>query len=239
MEDITEMHKLEEEIRRSDKLASIGIMASGVAHEIRNPLGIVKTIAQTIKLNDSLSLSDLEGINIIIDEVNRANSVIKEILDFSKIEKGILKENSIYELIEDVKKIIDNYSKDKNVDIINLVEENIELRIDVSKMKQVFMNLIFNAIDAMPLGGKVTIKSEISEKKIAIEITDNGVGIKEENIKNIFDPFFTTRDVGTGLGLSITHKIVKEHNGSIRVKSKANEGSSFIIELPYVSRGEI
>lgn len=238
IEDITKMHKLEEEVRRSDKLSSIGVMASGVAHEIRNPLGIVKTIAQTIKSGNSLASSDLEGINIIIEEVDRANSVIKEILDFTKIESGILGENNVYELIEDVKKITDNYSKDKNVEIINLIDSSIKLRIDISKMKQVFMNLIFNAIDAMPNGGKVIIRSILSDEKVFLEVSDNGLGIKEEDIKKVFDPFFTTREVGTGLGLSITYKIVKDHNASIQVKSEWNKGSTFVIEMPRLLGGK-
>lgn len=232
IEDITEMYQLEEEIRRADKLSAIGVMASGVAHEIRNPLGIVKTIAQTIKSSDRIDEMDLEGINIIIEEVDRANSVIKEILDFSKVEKGELLISNVYELVNDVIKITHKFAENNLVSIETDVEDNLYCMMDVSKMKQVLMNLIMNAVDAMPDGGTVRISGKKQNEKVVLQVLDSGFGISEKQLDNIFNPFYTTKDKGTGLGLSITHKIIKDHNGSIKVKSTTEKGTEFIIELP-------
>ena len=238
IEDITEMYQLEEEIRRADKLSAIGVMASGVAHEIRNPLGIVKTIAQTIKSSDKLNEMDLEGINIIIEEVDRANGVIKEILDFSKIEKGELVTGSVFELINDVIKITHKFAENNLVLIETDIDENLYCMMDVSKMKQVFMNLIMNAVDAMPDGGNVKITGKKHNEKVILKVSDNGLGIPEEKLDSIFNPFYTTKDKGTGLGLSITHKIIKDHNGSIKVNSTSGKGTEFVIELPNDSEVE-
>lgn len=232
IEDITEIYQLEEEIRRSDKLSAIGVMASGVAHEIRNPLGIVKTIAQTIKSSEGLSDTDFDGLEIIIEEVDRANGVIKEILNFSKIEKGELVTNNVFELINDVIKITQKFAENNLVLIDTDIDMSMYCLMDVSKMKQVFMNLIMNAVDAMPNGGKVIITGKMQGDKVIIKVTDSGLGIPQDKIDNIFNPFYTTKDKGTGLGLSITHKIIKEHYGMINVSSTIGIGTEFIIELP-------
>ena len=232
IEDITEIYQLEEEIRRADKLSAIGVMASGVAHEIRNPLGIVKTIAQTIKSASGLSDMDLEGLDIITAEVDRANGVIKEILDFSKIEKGELDQSNLLELVKDVIKITHKFAENNLVLIETDIDEDINCMMDISKMKQVFMNLIMNAVDAMPSGGKVKILGKKQGVKFVISVSDNGSGIPQEKLESIFNPFYTTKDTGTGLGLSITHKIIKDHNGSIKVNSIVGKGTEFVIELP-------
>jgi len=238
IEDITEMYQLEEEIRRADKLSAIGVMASGVAHEIRNPLGIVKTIAQTIKESEGLSEVDLEGVSIIIDEVDRANSVIKEILNFSKIEKGELLNSNVYDLVNDVIKITHKFAENKLVLIETDIDKSISCMMDVSKMKQVFMNLIMNAVDAMPEGGKIIIQGTLQPDSVILKIVDNGSGIPEEKLDSIFNPFYTTKDKGTGLGLSITHKIIKDHNGTIKVSSTSGKGTEFVIKLPNDSEAE-
>lgn len=232
IEDITEIYQLEEEIRRADKLSAIGVMASGVAHEIRNPLGIVKTIAQTIKSTSGLSEMDLEGLDIITAEVDRANGVIKEILDFSKIEKGELDQSNLLELVKDVIKITHKFAENNLVMIETDIDEDINCMMDISKMKQVFMNLIMNAVDAMPSGGKVKILGKKQGVKYVISVSDNGSGIPQEKLESIFNPFYTTKDTGTGLGLSITHKIIKDHNGSIKVNSTVGKGTEFVIKLP-------
>lgn len=233
IEDITEMHQLEEEIRRSEKLSALGVMVSGVAHEIRNPLGIVKTIAQTIKSTEGLTMTDREGLDIIVDEVDRANSVIKEILDFSRVESGVMSMGSVLELVGDVIRITQKFTEDKHVTIETDIDPQISCIMDMNKMKQVFMNLIMNAVDAMPDGGKIRIKGSKEGGNIVIKVSDSGTGIPEDKLESIFNPFYTTKDTGTGLGLSITYKIIVEHGGSLKVRSKMREGTEFVIELPY------
>lgn len=238
LEDITEIHHLEEEIRRAEKLSAIGVMASGVAHEIRNPLGIVKTIAQTIRSMGKLPETDIEGLDIIIAEIDRANDVVKEMLEFSKKEKGVLVNSNVSELVKDVIKIMEKFAENKLVDIETCIDDKINCMMDISKMKQVFMNLIMNAIDAMPNGGRVEISGVIVQNKILINVSDEGYGIPKNHLESIFNPFYTTKDIGTGLGLSIAYNIIKEHSGTINVNSKVNGGSEFIIELPYAGGKE-
>ena len=238
IEDITEIHQLEEEIRRAEKLSAVGVMASGVAHEIRNPLGIVKTIAQTIIGSDNLSEVHQEGLGIIIAEVDRANHVIKEILDFTKVEKGELAQENLHDIIKEVVVLTEKYSKDRSVDLEIDVDKNIVLKMDRNKMKQVFINLMMNAVDAMQDGGVVRIQGRIDGPKAIIKVIDTGVGISEDSLDSVFNPFYTTKDKGTGLGLSITHKIIKEHGGCIRVSSKVGLGSEFTIEMPRIEEGE-
>lgn len=235
LEDITEVYKLEEEVRRADKLSAIGVMASGVAHEIRNPLGIVKTIAQTIKSSGKFDEMDMEGLEIIISEVDRANGVIKEILDFSKIEKGELIRYNLSELIKDVIKLTQKFAENNMVQVETDIDEALFCIVDVDKMKQVFLNLIMNAVDAMTSGGRVMIEGRLKDNRVVICVSDNGSGIPSERIDSIFNPFYTTKDTGTGLGLSITHKIIKDHDGSIQVSSNIGEGTEFLIELPVDS----
>lgn len=236
LQDVTMLKELESQVRRGERLAAVGQLASGIAHEIRNPLGIIKTISQTI--NQDVNDEELkEGLDIIEHEIDRANKVIKSLLDFAKPNKIQDCRIDIGKLLDEIVFVTSKFGKQKNVNLIlNRVSEN-EIEGDPDKLKQAFINIILNGIQAMKHGGKLKISLWDSDEKWGvISFVDEGEGISEEVLDKIFNPFFTTKDSGTGLGLSITHRIIEEHNGKIEFKSKLGEGTEVRVYLPLLEK---
>ncbi|MDW7668757.1 MAG: ATP-binding protein [Bacillota bacterium] len=236
LEDITEIRKLESQVRRAEKLSAVGELASGVAHEIRNPMGIIKTISQTI--NKDIKEKDIneedinEGMEIIIHEIDRANKVIKELLDFAKPTIRQVKLYSLDKLIKEILLITTKYAQQHHVHINYTSKEDVEILLDTEKLKQGVINIVFNAIQAMPNGGNVNIELKIKENWAELTFEDNGTGIPHEKLEKIFEPFYTTKRQGTGLGLSITHRIIEEHKGYMEIESKLGKGTKIRINLP-------
>ncbi len=229
----------ERQIVQSEKLASLGRLASGIAHEINNPLTGVLSYSTSLleDLGDSEYSEDLQ---VIINETKRCRDIVRGILDFAR-ESQIEKEPAnVNKIIENALAILTKHINFQNVKIEKRFSENIpEIELDINQMRSVINNLTLNAADAMPGGGRLTISTFLSyadskEKEIIIEISDTGIGISEDNITKIFDPFFSTKEVGkgTGLGLSVTQSIIERHNGRIEVKSRLGEGTTFTIHLP-------
>lgn len=231
LEDISEIKKLEKQIRRTEKLSAIGELASGVAHEIRNPMGIIKTISQTMH-SETEDEELKEGLSIINHEINRANNVIKELLNFAKPKISNKKNIDLNKLINDIVLITKKYAKQHNVSIEYGSKEIREILADGEKLKQAFINIIFNAIQAMPTGGELDINLTEEKSNFVVSFKDTGIGISKEKIEKIFEPFFTTKDKGTGLGLSITHSIIEEHNGYMEINSEVDKGTEINIYLP-------
>lgn len=230
IEDITEMNKMKIQMHRNDKLASVGQLATGIAHEIRNPLAIIKMIEQTMSKELENNQSLLQELKIIDEEVERANKVIKSLMEFSKPskkEKGLF---SINKIIEDVLIITNKYTSQHKVNVDFIRSEVPEGNYDREQMIQAFVNLILNAVDAMPEGGEIRINTQnLADHKIKITVEDTGQGIEEANLEKIFDPFFTTKTEGTGLGLPILYRIIEDHEGTITVKSVLGKGTIFEI----------
>ncbi len=240
--DMTNVLKLQEEMIRMDRLVSLGELSSGIAHEIRNPLAGIKTTAQA--LGEEMGQDDpkREYLNRITKEIDRLNGLLKTFFSFAKPQKL----NPVVCNIRDiVNEIIPLLIKDIANRGINFTEEYApdlpKVRMDFNQMHQVFLNLFLNAIQAMPNGGELKIKTEPialaplvnpGRDYVRISISDTGRGIPARDINKIFDPFFTTRPKGIGLGLSITYQIIKKHGGSIRVESKVDKGTTFILTLP-------
>lgn len=231
LEDITEVKKLESQIRRVDKLSAVGELASGIAHEIRNPLGIIKTISQTIK-KDVEDEETREGLEIIQTEIERANRVIQELLDFAKPNVFNCKLQSIKDILQDVIRITNKYAEGSKVKIDFKVKEDLCIFIDADKIKQAFVNIILNAIQSMEHGGNLAVHLHGNEFWAIITFIDEGIGIKKEKLEKIFEPFYTTKTKGTGLGLAITHRIIEEHKGHIEIESKEGVGTKIDIFLP-------
>ncbi|TDT63635.1 ATP-binding protein [Fonticella tunisiensis] len=231
IEDITHVKRLENQVRRAEKLSAIGELASGIAHEIRNPLGIIKTISQTI--NKDIEDEEIkEGLEIIEHEIDRANKVIQGLLDFAKPSIFNSKIQSIHKIISEVLILMNKYAQQHRVEIMYEVVEDSFINVDADKIKQAFVNIIFNAIQAMPEGGNLNIQLENEDGFSKISFSDEGVGIDENIMEKIFEPFYTTKEKGTGLGLSITHRIIEEHKGYIEIDSKVGVGTTVIIYLP-------
>lgn len=237
LEDLSEIRKLESHIRRSEKLSAIGELASGIAHEIRNPLGIIKTIAQTMKqeANDN----DMnEGLEIIVDEIDRANKVIEGLLNFAKPNLNKRKIYMINYLLDEIILITKKYAQKYNVEINYRSQSEEKLYGDKESIKQAFVNIVLNAIQAMPNGGNLNVFEYVKDGFCVVSFEDSGVGIKA-NIEKIFEPFYTTKNDGTGLGLAITHRIIEEHSGYICVSSEIDKGTKVDVYMPLLKKGEL
>jgi two-component system NtrC family sensor kinase len=224
------------QIAHSEKLASLGRLASGIAHEINNPLTGILTYSSMLK-EDLEGTGYIDDLQIIIDETMRCRKIVRGVLDFARetrLEKQPLDLNKA--LVTAVR-IIEKHITFQNVNIIKSFEPDIPpVNVDLDQMKSVFNNLLVNAADAMPGGGNLTISTSYDpgERMVHVSFGDTGTGIPEENLDKIFDPFFTTKEPGkgTGLGLSVIYGIIEKHNGSISVISRPGEGTEFIIKLP-------
>lgn len=236
VQDKSREKNLEAQATRSERLIAVGELATGIAHEIRNPMGIIKTISQTLQEeNDNESL--LEGLEIIVNEIDRANRVIDGILNFAKPTENEMKKISLNELLQEVLMITDKYVDKQNVGIDLYLENEISIIADKEKLLQVFINLIFNATQAMEKGGKITITTDQRDKGVNISFKDTGIGIKKEDIKKIFNPFFTTKEKGVGLGLSVSDRIIQDHGGYTIIDSIEGQGTQVDIYLPF--EGEV
>ncbi|AOY74808.1 two-component system sensor histidine kinase NtrB [Clostridium formicaceticum] len=233
IEDSTVMKKLEIQVRRGERLAATGQLASGIAHEIRNPLGIIKTISQTLQ-QEVIDKDFKEGLEIIEHEIDRANTVIKGLLDFSRPNKIQVKNFKLGSLLEELLKITKKFGEQQGVVIKLTVEETVEIEGDTDKLKQAFVNIILNGIQAMEEGGDLKIAVGSYNQWAIVTFRDEGKGIEKEVLDKIFNPFFTTKESGSGLGLSITHRIIEEHQGKIEVSSKLEEGTEVKVLLPLL-----
>ncbi|MGE5629220.1 MAG: ATP-binding protein [Solirubrobacterales bacterium] len=225
--------QLEERVQRSEKLASLGHLISGVAHEIRNPLGIISGTVQLMEKN----FKDVKGleeyIGIIKEQCNRENKVIQELLDYARPSKNMMDQMNMNSLIQSILSFTNKYIQDNHIKLVLELEENLpEILMDCDKIKQVYVNIVINACEAMENGGQLTIRTRNEGQWVKTYFTDTGKGMDEIQMDNIFNPYYTTKPKGTGLGLTISNSIVELHGGYIEVKSKKYEGSEFIVALP-------
>lgn len=235
LKDLTEVRALEQEVARSRRLAAVGRLAAGVAHEIRNPLSSIKGFATYFKERYREKSEDQHISNIMIQEVDRLNKVVGQLLDFSRPVTITKKEVDARSFIENSVKIVEGQAKEKGISITTSISNNINtLRIDPDRISQVLLNLYLNAIEAMEKGGvlSVSLSRSTTPGEVQFQISDTGIGIPAENIDHIFDPYFTTKASGTGLGLAIVHNIIEAHNGEINVQSLWGKGTTILVLLP-------
>jgi PAS domain S-box-containing protein len=233
--DVTEARKLEEESKRKEKLSAMGELASGVAHEIRNPINAIGMIAQRLDKEFKVQNDSEEYHNItslLRNEVTRINKIISQFLGYAKPFDIHLKKINSKEYFDDIYRLFIDQAKQKQVELIKLSNQSFEMMVDPELIKQSLMNLIQNAIDAVVKKGKVEINYFKEGNNLLIEISDNGKGIPDDMREKIFDLYFTTKPEGTGLGLSIVQKIIMEHKGTIEVTSDLNKFTKFKIEIP-------
>ncbi|MDY6862387.1 MAG: ATP-binding protein, partial [Thermodesulfobacteriota bacterium] len=222
--------------RRADKLASLGTLTAGLAHEIRNPLVAVKTFIQLLKERYDDPEFREHFLNITTSEVERISTLINELLDFARPSRPQLNEEDINEIIEKMLLLLMNEAKEKSIRIEKKYASQLpKILIDKEQIKQVFLNTLLNSIQAIDRGGTIMVEISVlngEREFVQVKIKDTGKGISTENLERVFDPFFTTRHEGSGLGLSISHQIIEDHKGYIEVDSKVGEGSTFYINLP-------
>jgi len=235
--DVTEIKDLNEEVARHKRLVALGKLSAGIAHEIRNPLSSIRGLAQFVYNSFSKTDERKEDLNTIVREVDRLNKLVVQVLDFAKLKKPNLTRFSLNDLTRKITELFKIEIKDKQIKFnLELSPDISQIQADEDQVRQILMNVIINAIQAIPKKGEIKIKTEKAplkgEPAIKLIIEDSGIGITEKDFNQIFDPFFSTKEKGSGLGLSIVYKLVEAHQGEIKVESKEGEGTKFIILLP-------
>ena len=223
----------EEQLRHADRLSALGKLSAGIAHEVRTPLASIKGTAEIISDKFKPEDKEYEFAKILIKEVDRLDTVVAEFLDFARAKPPELKLSNINDIIRSVLKLTEHEIARSKVSLKTRFEKNLpSILVDPEQMKQVFLNLIINAIQAMPNGGIIEIESSQNKSDIVCKFSDTGIGISEEQQEKLFTPFFTSKERGTGLGLAIVHGILEGHKGKIRFTTKENQGTIFTISLP-------
>ncbi|MEG6521653.1 ATP-binding protein [Desulfotomaculum sp. 1211_IL3151] len=229
---LKEKKRLQDELMRSERLVALGRLVTGVAHELRNPLGIVRATVQVMEGE----YKNLEGIKdyskVICEQIDRGNKVIQELLDFGRPSKPIVSPTDLNWLLESVLTFTHPMLRQNNIKLMKEYASLPKANIDSDRIKQVFVNLIINAIQAMPDGGSLTIRTFAEKDYLIVQFSDTGKGITAKDLPRIFDPFYTTKEDGAGLGLSICHQIIHLHKGAIWVSNTSPAGTTFDVRLP-------
>lgn len=238
-----EVMSLEAKLRREDRLSAIGKLAANAAHEIRNPLASISGCVEALKESLKLDSENEKLFNLIIKETSRLNNIINRLLEYVKPKKLQLEKVNMQDLIEEVITLVKNNKDFKTGVLIKMEGEFNQLKVvcDPQQIKQVFFNLLINAVEAVNDKGKIIISGRANKTKnnIQIDVIDNGRGMDKERLASLFEPFSSSKEKGVGLGLAIAYSIIKEHGGNMEVVSKHNHGSTFSIYLPIkIKRNE-
>lgn len=234
-DDITQLQNLSEKLVRTEKLAAMGTLAAGVAHEVNNPLAAISSLIQMMQAKQNLDEKTADNLKIISTQIQRITQVTKDMMDFARVREAAKSLVDINKIIETALRLASfDKSFQKLVIEKDFADDLPEINADGDQLQQVFLNLLLNARDAMPDGGKLSIRTYKTHKEIQIEISDSGIGINETDAKKIFDPFFTTKPAGkgTGLGLAVCYGIITAHGGKIEVGTNDSGGTTFSMFLP-------
>lgn len=257
-----ELKESQEHIIASEKLAALGTMAAGMAHEIKNPLVAIRTFTQLLPLKWSDEEFRKKFLSVVPPEIDKINKIAENLLKFGKPSKPDFKPINVESVLEEVLELVDNQIKKNKIRVTTKYAKTPKIYGDFGQLSQAFLNIIINAIQAMKDGGELIIKTDVGmviqlsqtakpttftfknfeqikpmgkqSQMVFIEITDSGPGISEQTMKNMFDPFFTTKEHGTGMGLPITLRIIEDHKGSIKLRSQLGKGTTFIIMIPPI-----
>ncbi len=244
---------LKERMRRSDRLATLGMIAAGIAHEVKNPLVGISGAAQLMKAelqsgNKSGAGSNkslIEYLDVVLKEADRLNNVLEGILDFTRLKPLEIKGHNIHSILDRALVLNEESARRGGIVLTRLYDPSLpDIMGNRDQLIQVFLNIIKNAVEAMPSGGKLTLTTRMSDqftsvqadgkthRLMVVKVSDTGRGIKQEHLNDVFTPFFTTKDRGVGLGLALSYQIIQEHLGTMRVESQEGEGTTFSVYLP-------
>ena len=224
---------IEEQLRRSEKLSTLGEMAAVLAHEIRNPLGSIRGTAEILRDDYRPGDPKHEFIEIQIKETERLNHVVEDFLRMARQQPLELRDCSITEELETIVTLVAKDAHDRGISLLlEPFADQAIIRGDGEKLRQAFLNIVINALQATPAGGNVSIVITVAESEIEVSFRDSGDGIAPENLQRVFEPFFTTKPDGTGLGLAVTRKIIEGHGGSLHLESEAGRGTKVSVRLP-------
>jgi two-component system nitrogen regulation sensor histidine kinase GlnL len=248
--DQTGVRDLKERMRRADRLASIGQIAAGIAHEIKNPLVGIRGAAQLMQadLASPAGTNPAEYLDIILKEADRLNGVLEGILDFTRLKPLTSERFNVHAMLDRALLLQEESARQNGVVLAREYDPSLpDVTGNLDQLLQVFLNLVKNAIEAMPKGGKLTVVTRMSDLFTSVQadgkkhrlmvarVMDTGSGIKQEHLQDIFAPFFTTKDKGVGLGLALSYQIVQEHLGTIRIESAEGAGTTFSVYLPLAT----
>jgi len=236
-----ELRETQDQLVVSEKLASLGKMAAGVAHEINNPLTTILINTHLLLEQPGRDADEREALNLIADETTRCAGIVRGLLDFARLTPSQAVPTDINDIIDRTLLLLEKQALVRNIGIEKALDRTLPpIEVDKSKIQQVFSNLAINACEAMPRGGTLIVRSRLCRDGTHIEITftDTGVGISKENIPRLFDPFFTTKSFGTGLGLAVSYGIIRQRGGTILVRSEVGKGTVFTVRIPLADQGE-
>ncbi len=237
--DMTLLKKMEEQIRRADRLASLGTLSAGMAHEIKNPLVTIKTFTQLFPTHHNEEEFQDTFFDLVGQEVERIDVIVNRLLNFARPAKVVLKPVSLHEVLENSLRLIEQELAKEDISLhLDLSTRQHVIQADAEQLNQVFINFFLNAIQAMKKGGTLRVKTSVIKSSIQLDIRDTGCGIPAGQIDHVFDPFFTTKEEGVGLGLSVSHGIIQEHSGTIDVESVEGKGTLFRLLFPLMNTNE-
>jgi len=236
--DLTEVTRLEERLRRSERLASLGRMASGIAHEVRNPLSSIRGFAKYFLRKFEPGSEEAAFAEMMVREVDRLNRVVEGLLDFARPHDLSRTLIDLRDIVDHAVRLVEADARGKGIHIgWQAPGRAAQVLADSDSLTQALMNLLVNSLEAMEAGGELTLRIQRRNGLVALSVSDTGRGIPESEISKIFDPFFTTKKNGTGLGLAIVHRIIEDHGGTIRVESQPGKGTTFEVLLPSGEAG--
>jgi hypothetical protein len=242
IEDVTERVGLEAQLQQSDKLSSIGLLAAGVAHEVNTPLAGISSYSQMLMQQTPDTDPRRQLLEKIHRQTSRASSIVNNLLNFSRVTEARYAPVDLNRVIDDTIQLLEAQLRNTEIEVVRRYAGDLPLAFgDGPKLQQVLMNMILNARDAMPHGGRLEISTEAGEESAVIGVRDTGLGIAPEHLAKIYDPFFTTKQIGkgTGLGLAVSYGIIRDHGGHIDVESDLGEGTRFQITLPLAATRQI
>jgi signal transduction histidine kinase len=236
LEDVSEVRALTDQLIRADRLAAMGELTAGVAHEVRNPLGIIRASVQLVEDAQGDPARVHDAVRVIKQEIDRLDRVIKALLDFGRPSAPTLRLTNVEDVVNDVVLFTRQFAGQAHVEIETvLTAANPHVLADADQLKQVLVNLVSNAVQAMEdEGGTITVRVWDDDAFVFASVADTGPGMSPEMLDKVFDPFYSTRDGGTGLGLTIVHRIIDQHGGRVEVESTPGAGTTFTVTSPGV-----
>jgi len=234
----TQLQQSFEQLRRADRLSALGELSAGLAHEVRNPLGSIEGAVQILGRRDLAEETRQEFTEMASREVARLKGLLTHFLEFARPQAPRVVASDIGLLLQSVAKLASETARMAQVEIVVEAPAAVpSISVDPEQIRQVLLNLAINATQAMPTGGRITLRALRDGESVRIEVEDEGVGIPTEDLERVFDPFFTTRSNGTGLGLSIAYQIVSQHGGHIAARKNPERGMTFVVTLPIAVSG--
>jgi two-component system NtrC family sensor kinase len=230
-----ELRTAQSQLIRSEKLASLGRLAAGIAHEVNNPLQAIRNCLElAIEDIEADREVDKELLTVAEQDVQRIRRIVRQLLDFSRPGSGELQPLDVSHVVQSVLHLVDRQLLRTNIKLTTDIGRTSKVEMNEDQFKQVILNLILNAQEAMPTGGNLSVSVQQLDSEVFVSFADTGAGIPEKDLAKIFDPFFSTKVDGTGLGLAVSYGIIEGHGGRIEVSSKVEQGSTFTVVLPTV-----